>query len=200
MATKRSTRPSPSRSAATTPRPRPSGSTMPGLVGHVDEPAAVVAEEVIGQGGERFGGAVAVRRPCRRASTGRARGSSGVPVEVVADVEVEVAVAVEVGEGGRGRPVAVPAQARRLGHVLERPVALVAVEGVGPPAGDEQVGVAVVVDNRRRPRRGRSRRACPPSPARSVTSSKVPSPRLRNRRSPRVGTAGSGGKGPPWTK
>ena len=64
----------------------------------------------------------------------------------MADVQVEVAVAVEVGERGGGRPVAVAAEAGGVRGVLEGAVAAVAVKGVGPPAGDEQVGVAVVVD------------------------------------------------------
>ena len=127
LATNRSIRPSSSRSAATTPRPRPSRSTIPACGGDVDEPAAVVAEQVVGQGGkpERQAGDVAVRSP-RVAAQGR---MLGVPGQVVADVEVQVAVAVEVGEGGRGRPVAVAAQAGALGHVLERAVAPVAVAG-----------------------------------------------------------------------
>ena len=36
-------------------------------------------------------------------------------------------------------------RARLRGHVLERAVAPVAIQGIGPPAGHEQVGVAVVV-------------------------------------------------------
>ena len=69
----------------------------------------------------------------------------GVPVRVVADVEVEVAVAVEVGERGGRRPVPVAPEAGPCGRVLERAVAPVVVEGVGVPAGDEEVGAAVVV-------------------------------------------------------
>ena len=128
----------------------------------------------------------------------QSRGLLGVPVQVMADVEVEVAVAVQVGEGRRGRPVAVAAQPGRVGDVLERAVAAVAIEGVGPPAGDEQVGVGRRCRSRRRPRRGRSpgRRRCPSG---SVTSSKVPSPRLRKRRSPGGARSGRGGNGPPWT-
>ena len=59
----------------------------------------------------------------------------GIPLEVMANVEVEVAVAVQIGEGGRGRPVARAAQAGGLRHVLEGPVALVAIEGVGAAIG-----------------------------------------------------------------
>ena len=69
----------------------------------------------------------------------------GVPLEVMADVEVQVAVVVQVGEGRRGRPVAVAPQAGRGRHVLERAVAPVMIEGIRPPAGDEQVGAAVVI-------------------------------------------------------
>ena len=72
-------------------------------------------------------------------------GIDGVPVEVVADIEVEVAVVVEVGPGRRGRPVAVAAEPGLRGGVLEPAVAVVVIEGVGPPAGDEEVGAAVVV-------------------------------------------------------
>ena len=70
----------------------------------------------------------------------------GIPDEVMADVEVEVAVVVQVGEGGRCRPVAIAAQAGPVGDVLERPVPAVAIEGVRSPAGDEEVGMAVVVE------------------------------------------------------
>ncbi len=48
LATNRSTRPSPSRSAATTPRPRRRIERCR-PAGHVDEPAAVVAEDMVGQ-------------------------------------------------------------------------------------------------------------------------------------------------------
>ena len=60
LATKRSTRPSSSRSAATTPSPRPSVVDDAGLGRHVDESAAVIAEDVVGQGGERLRRAVVV--------------------------------------------------------------------------------------------------------------------------------------------
>ena len=60
LATNRSIRPSSSRSAATTPSPRPSRSTMPACGRHVDEPAAVVAEDMVRQRGESCGG-IAVR-------------------------------------------------------------------------------------------------------------------------------------------
>ena len=70
----------------------------------------------------------------------------GVPDEVMADVKVEVAVVVQVGEGGRGGPVAIAAEAGAIGDILEGPVASVAVKGVRSPAGDEEVGTAVVVE------------------------------------------------------
>ncbi len=62
------------------------------------------------------------------------------------DVEIEVAVAVEVGEDGRGRPVAFAPEPGEVGCVLEGAVPAVAVKRVRPPAGDEQVGISVVVD------------------------------------------------------
>src|SRR6185437_15720153 len=74
------------------------------------------------------------------------RGIAGVPGRIVADVEVEVAVVVEVGEGGRRRPVAVAAQPGARRDIPERAIALVAIERVGAPAGDEEVRVAIVVD------------------------------------------------------
>src|SRR5262249_9946313 len=43
------------------------------------------------------------------------------------------------------RPVAVAAQSRPARRVLEGPVAAVVVEGIRPPPGHEQVGLAVVV-------------------------------------------------------
>ena len=70
----------------------------------------------------------------------------GVPDEVVADVEVEVAVVVQIGERGRGGPVAIAPETGAIRDILERPVPSVAVKGVRPPAGDEEVGTAVVVE------------------------------------------------------
>ena len=70
----------------------------------------------------------------------------GVPFEIVADIEVEVAVVVEVGPCRRCRPVAIAAKPAHGGHVLEAAVSEVVIEGVGPPAGDEEVGPAVVVE------------------------------------------------------
>ena len=64
----------------------------------------------------------------------------------MADVEVEVAVAVQVGQRRRRGPIPVATQAGAGRDVLEGSVALVAVEGIRPPARDEQVGVAVAVD------------------------------------------------------
>ena len=63
----------------------------------------------------------------------------------MADVQVEVAVVVEIGEGRRGGLVAGAGQAGARGDVLEGPVAAIAVERVGLQAGDEQVGMPVVV-------------------------------------------------------
>ena len=61
------------------------------------------------------------------------------------DIEVKVAVPVEVGPCRRGRPVAVAAQARAGRDVSNRPVSQVVIEGVGAPAGDEDIGPAIVV-------------------------------------------------------
>ena len=68
-----------------------------------------------------------------------------VPFEVMADIEVEVAVVVEVGPCRGGRPVAIAPQSGSRGGVLEAAVAQVVIEGIGPPAGDEEVGTAVVI-------------------------------------------------------
>src|SRR5262249_52764373 len=105
-------------------------------------PPAVVAEQVIGQGRGALGGTIPIDLLLLLPAEARV---PGVPRQVVADVEVEVAVAVQVGERGRGRPIPVATPARRVGHVPERAVTLVAIEGVGAPAGDEEVGTAVVV-------------------------------------------------------
>ncbi len=112
------------------------------LGGHVDEPAAVVAEDMVRQRGEKARVAVGILRAVPAIAGGR---GCRVPLQVVADVEIEVAVVVQVGPGRRGRPVAVAAEPRTRRDVLEPAVAEVVVEGVGPPSGDEQVGPAVVV-------------------------------------------------------
>src|SRR5262249_25774088 len=58
----------------------------------------------------------------------------------------EVAIAVQVSERRRGRPVAIAAQSGAIGEVFEGAVSLVAIEGIGAPARDKQVGPAVAVD------------------------------------------------------
>ena len=72
-------------------------------------------------------------------------GMVGIPLEVMADVEIQVAVVVQVGEGRRGRPVAIAPQPGRGRHILERAVPAVMVKGIRPPAGDEEVGAAIVI-------------------------------------------------------
>ena len=70
----------------------------------------------------------------------------GRPPHVVADEQVEQAVAVEVEPHGRraqGRASAEPARAR---HVHERALAGVAEQAVLSDAGDQDVGIAVVVE------------------------------------------------------
>ena len=155
LATYRSIWPSSSRSAATTPSPRPVGIAEARTAVTSTNRPRVVAEDVVGQGREVDAG----RMRTSRAGGGRWQGGgcSGSSGQVVANVEIEVAVAVEVGEGRRRRPVAIARPGRRGGDVLERAVALVAVERIRLPASDEQVGMAVVVDSRRRSRRVRIR-------------------------------------------
>ena len=91
----------------------------PRLGGRVDEPAPVVAEEVVGPAGALQGTAGDVLLQLRVPA---GRGMLRVPGEVMADIKVEVAVAVEVGERRRGRPVAIAAQPGPQGDVLERAV------------------------------------------------------------------------------
>ena len=63
------------------------------------------------------------------------------------------------------------------------------------PAGDEQVGSAVVVDVADGDAVAVAAGAWPAMPGRSVTSSNVPSPRLRKSRSPSRGRVGLGREG-----
>ena len=113
---------------------------------HVGEGAvAVVAEERVRQALVAVRVAVVGRlRPVAHGLRRR------VPHAVVGDEQVEVAVLVVVEEGGGHRPqrpvvgVALR-EAGAPGHVLERAVAAVAVEQVLAQAGDEEVGVPVVV-------------------------------------------------------
>ena len=72
-------------------------------------------------------------------------GVGGIVEKIVTDIEIEIAIAVQIGERGRSRPVAIAAQAYSGCDVLERSVAFVAIERVRMPAGDEEVGPAVIV-------------------------------------------------------
>ena len=114
-----------------------------GLSRHVDEPTAVVAEDVIRQGLEVERKAAVVAGVLGIDATA---GFVVVPFEVVADVQVEVAVAIQVGERRRSRPVAIAGKPGLLGDVFKSPVALVAIEGIAAPARHEEVGPSVVVD------------------------------------------------------
>ena len=131
-----------SRSAATTPSPRPSGSTNPAaLVTSTNRPPSLR---------KTWSGSEAKSRGLQYwivpdLASAQTLLALDVEDQVMADVQVEVAVAVEVGPGRRCRPVAIAAQAGLRGHVLERSVAPVAEQGVRPPPRDEQVGMAVVV-------------------------------------------------------
>ena len=76
----------------------------------------------------------------------RPRRGCGVEVQVAGDEQVEVAVTVVVQEAAAGSPPLRRAgDTRLLRDVRERPVAVVVVEDVLSPVGDEQVVVAVVV-------------------------------------------------------
>ncbi len=103
--------------------------------------------------------------------------------EVMADVEIKVAIAVEIGEGRRRGPVAIAAEARLAGDVLEPAVTPVAVKCVGTPAGHEQVGPAVIVEVARGHAVAITAREAGDA-RRSLTSSNVPSPLFRKRWSP----------------
>src|SRR6202034_2854575 len=70
----------------------------------------------------------------------------GIPLEVVANVEVEVAVVVEIGERGRGWPVAIAPETRTIRDVLEGSITMIPVKSIRSPAGNEEVGVPVVVE------------------------------------------------------
>ena len=113
-----------------------------GGLGHVGErTVAAVLVEQVRHSGEGVGEAVGADRLAGdrpRAHRVVRRG----PVEVVGDEEIEVAVPVEVRERGARAPALRP-QSRVPER--ERPVPPVRVEEVAPGAGDQQVGVPVVV-------------------------------------------------------
>ena len=68
------------------------------------------------------------------------------PLDVVADEQVEQAVAVEIEPERRGAERRPAGEAARSGHVEERALAGVPEQPVLSDAGDEQVGIAVVVE------------------------------------------------------
>ncbi len=115
----------------------------PGNLGDVDEAAAIVAEDVVGQRLDRARVAREVAGARRVLAEARV---VGVPDSVVADVEIDIAVAVEIGEGRRRRPVAGAAEPGAGGRVLEGAIAPVAEQCVRPPARDEQIRMSVVVE------------------------------------------------------
>jgi hypothetical protein len=112
-------------------------------LGDIDEPAAVVSKEVVG---ERLvvGGATAAIGFSQLVIAGRR--VFGVPLEVMADVEVEIAVAVAVSEGRRRWPVSIARKAPSCGDVLECPVATIVIQRVRPLTCDEQVRVSIIID------------------------------------------------------
>src|SRR5207247_9107422 len=71
----------------------------------------------------------------------------GIPgrLDVARDVEVQIAVAVSIKERTPGAPAA-GSHAGTRRHVLERAVAAVAEQRVGPPIGDVAIEAAVAVE------------------------------------------------------
>ena len=111
--------------------------------GDVGEMALVITEDLVGARFE-FPGIAADDHLVGRKGVADPR-ILGIPDHVVADVQVEVAVVIEVGESGRCRPIAVARQARRPRHILESPVPSIAIQAIGSPPGQKEVGMAVVV-------------------------------------------------------
>ena len=60
-------------------------------------------------------------------------------------VDIQISIMIVVGQSGRQVPVVAPGHAGCRGYVLESPVPEIAIEPVGSVVGQEQVGVAVVV-------------------------------------------------------
>ena len=69
----------------------------------------------------------------------------GVVADIIANIEIEIAIEVEIGPGGRRAPAFV-ANPGRSGDIDERPVAEVAVQGVGPDVRHIDIVEAVVVE------------------------------------------------------
>jgi hypothetical protein len=76
--------------------------------GHVDEPAGVVAEQVVGRRLQAARLAIGIPRPVGVPADLRVR---GIPAEIVADVEIQVAVADFDGDVGQSRSPSSPARA-----------------------------------------------------------------------------------------
>ncbi len=100
---------------------------------------------------------LAVRKPARAAGYRHShpaairrlaglRGAFQIEVEIVGDKQVEVAVAVVIEESASRAPaVCRLRQTGGLGHVRESAVAVIAIEDVLSPVGDEQIVEAVIV-------------------------------------------------------
>ena len=117
----------------------------------------------------------------------------GVPLHVMADIKIEVAIVIQVGKRRRRRVVAHAREPGTLGHVFEGAIAAVPVERVGREPADEEIGMAVVIVVANRHAQAVSAgRAILPIPDASLTSTNVPSPRLRNSRSHGGGSASAG--------
>ena len=148
LATKRSGRPSPSKSLQTTPMPkRPSWIGDASLHRNVLERAiSLVAIQRIA-GAAQPSRAALNRNAVELAELALAELGQGVEphVDVVGHEQVEPAVAVVVGERRAGRPSRIP-NARLLRDIRKRAVAVVAIQPVRAVAGDVQVLPAVVVE------------------------------------------------------
>src|ERR1039458_3103634 len=76
----------------------------------------------------------------------RARNHLGIEFQIVGNEEIQIPVAVDVDEGAsRAPPRALVQQARLLGHIRKRAVAVVAVKNIPRPAGDKDILEAIVV-------------------------------------------------------
>ena len=125
------------------PQPAAVGINEARLARHIDKPPIVIAEDMIRQ---RRKIARHAHVACRRVGVLTPLWFLGIVEKVVADIKVEVAVAVQVGEGRRGRPVAIATQSGLHRHVVEPPIAFIAIQCVRVPARDKEIRPAVIVE------------------------------------------------------
>src|SRR5258706_5212678 len=69
-----------------------------------------------------------------------------IEVDIVNDYQVEISVAVIVDEGATCAPALIGEQTAFFGLVAKRAIPLIPVQDILSPLGDEDVGVAVIVD------------------------------------------------------